>query len=248
MSRPVSHLIIVYRELRILFFLDSADCCRIDTFVQRGLLSLVRDRWKWSNRYYFETLGLEKLGPLTRWRVMPTYENYMAVQPQFRPTKLQMTQFHWPIVDWFPFPNVRDRMIEHAGEFDLTDVLLASMNAHCMEVDVSEPYWDPAQYQGVEGRSPINGEGMKEHHIKYYRLKDYIDHIENRENYSRRTSSLPEPPQISKALEAKFILALSSPDTWFKMDPIFFERYPVLYCKDAVARGTYASLYENEED
>lgn len=221
---------------------------RLDILTQRALVKLVFDRWKWTSVWYFETMGLWKLYPITRWRISPTTENYLAVQPQFRPTKLQLSKFHWPIIDWHPFPTVRDRMIEHAHEIDLSEVILTSMRHYCLEVEVdtNENTTEPAPANsGFQPETSTNH--LAQGQWRYYRLQEYIAYVSERD---RSAPPSPERPRkhMSKTLEAKFVLSLNSVETSYKLEASFFERFPMLYCEEAVARGTYTPIYEETDN
>jgi hypothetical protein len=50
--------------------------------------------------------------------------------------------------------------------------------------------------------------------------------------------------EMSKGVEAKFILSLRGEEAHFKLEPAFFERFPMLYCEEATARGDYASIFD----
>lgn len=193
------------------------------------------ERWTWTTQWYFETLGLEKLTPITRYHISPTVENYQALQPQFRPTALQLTKFHWPIIDWNPFPSLRDKMIEHANEINLNEVILSSMQSFCMEVECIETSPRPP---------PVQSGATGQH--RYYRLEEYLNYISEQDRSSHTDLVGQQPLQISKSIEAKFILTLRSMDACYKLEPSFFERFPMLYCEEAAVKGTYASIYDLE--
>jgi hypothetical protein len=220
---------------------------RLDVLTQRALVKLVFDRWKWTSVWYFETMGLWKLYPITRWRISPTIENYFAVQPRFRPTKLQLSKFHWPIIDWNPFPTVRDRMIEHAHEIDLNEVILTSMRSYCLEVEVDTSEDTTLSAHAESSLQPGASQSQNaQGQWRYYRLQDYINYVSERD---RSAPPSPERPRkhMSKTLEAKFVLSLNSVDTFYKLESSFFERFPMLYCEEAVARGTYTPIYEETD-
>lgn len=59
----------------------------------------------------------------TKWRICPSEERYLAMPSFFRPTPLQLSQPHCPMLDNLVFPRLRESLIEHAQEYDLDQVL-----------------------------------------------------------------------------------------------------------------------------
>lgn len=214
--------------------------------------------------WYVETLGFEKLAPITRYRIAPTVENYAKIQPQFQPTALQMTKFHWPMVDWVPFPRLRDKLILHAHEIDLTDVLLSTMDNYCLESVVD--YGDDDRTQSLSaaveqdspgrplpGTEPVDtGTAFSRYNRRggktvYYRLNEYIDYVNSPQPSSTephltsyRRGSMP------KSVEAEFVLALRQVSTPFKLERRLFDRFPVLFCDEVIAQGEYRPVVSED--
>lgn len=225
----------------------------LDSLVQKMLALLVSDKyWSDTRTWYFETIGFEKLAPITRYRIAPTIENYLAIQPGFRPTQLQMTKFHWPMVDWFPFPGIRDKMILHADEINLTDVLLASMQSFCLEsqLDESENH-QSSPFGGTDpylsrGLSRENGDSHLFHNsenkrLVYYRLTEWIEY-----NTGQSQAGPNMTGGIRKSVEAEFIMALGEITQILRLEKTFFTRFPLLYCEEALVRGEYRPLIDYE--
>ena len=80
--------------------------------------------------------------PLKRlhtWRLNPTAENYSKVDSWFRPTKTQMTIPHPSIIDWIPWPAMRDKLIiYHAANPHLDDIICEIGDNYVMECDLSD--------------------------------------------------------------------------------------------------------------
>ena len=80
--------------------------------------------------------------PLKRlhiWRLNPTAEAYMKMDSWYRPTQLQLSIPHPSIIDWMPWPAVRDKLIlYHAANPRLDEVICDIGNNYVMECDLSE--------------------------------------------------------------------------------------------------------------
>ncbi|EXJ69273.1 uncharacterized protein A1O5_07309 [Cladophialophora psammophila CBS 110553] len=193
----------------------------LDTLVQRMLYLLASDRyWGRKRAFWFETLAFEKLAPITRYQILPTVEHYCAIQPEFQPTQLQLTRHHWPMVDWIPFPGLRDKIILHAHEIDLTAVVEGTLDSWCLESKEEVPFED----------------GQREIQV-YYRLSEYID-------YRRQQSSIPTSllGRMSKSVETEFVLALRQPNQIFKLEQSYFDRFPMLFTEETLVKGQYRPI------
>lgn len=166
-------------------------------------------------------------------------ENYKSLAPQWRPTTLQLTKFHWPSIDWIPFPDLRDKVIENADKLNLTDVILFTMQCYCMEVEAVESSPRSELQMTLEG----SGHPYIQDQGRYYRLVEYLDHLRAREAAEIAGQGHHQQMQMLKGIEAKFVFALRSPDSFFKLEPAFFERFPLLYCDQALVKGRYASIF-----
>lgn len=89
-------------------------------------------------QFCHETSGWDTLGLITLWRIDPTPENYYKLPMCMRPTDLQLSRPHWPIIDWMTFPRMRDAVLRNVELYDLTE-LCADMNcSYCFEMDLEE--------------------------------------------------------------------------------------------------------------
>lgn len=201
-----------------------SNVCSLDTLVQRMLYLLASDKY-WSARrtFWFETLAFEKLAPLTRYHIIPTTENYWAIPPTFRPTQLQLSRYHWPMIDWIPNPALRDKFMLHAHEVDLTAAWEYIMDSWCLESKIEVP---------VEN-------GHREIPV-YYRLSEYLEH-----RSQKSTSSTSMSGEISKFVEAEFVLALRRQEGVFKLEHSYFDRFPMLYEEEIVVKGEYRPITQN---
>ncbi|OQV07525.1 hypothetical protein CLAIMM_11948 [Cladophialophora immunda] len=210
------------------------------------LVSLVTEKWKWAETWFWETIGLEKLAPITQYQIAPTVENYWKIQPGYRPTQLQMSRFHWPALDWIPFAEIRDKLIMHGNEIDLTDVILTAMQSYCLEVpdeplDIDMPSADLTALMLPLVPTP---QASRPHTTTLYRLREYIDHLNVIRTSKGPSTASSHRARMSKSLEARFVLTLSDINAPFKLEQSFFDQFPLLFCEEAVARGTFRSIYD----
>jgi hypothetical protein len=176
--------------------------------------------------WYTETCTFHFVGPITRWRILPTKENYEKLAPSWRPTETQLTTFHWPAIDWLPFPDLRDKMICHATEYDLTQFLADSMDRYCLEVrlDVGSGknvHGSQAQEDMAAGLSSQLSE-VEETYI-YYRLSEFLSYLSGKEDSEQGPGAgkIILPP----GLETRFLLALQGVETPFKLKRSLFDQY-----------------------
>ena len=197
----------------------------LDTLVQRMLYLLASDKyWSGKRTFWFETLAFEKLAPLTRYHILPTIENYWAIPPTFRPTQLQLSRFHWPMIDWIPNAALRDKLMLHAHEVDLTAAWEYIMDCWCLESKVEVPVENGHQ------EIPV-----------YYRLSEYLEY---RSQKASNATSMPS--EISKFVEAEFVLALRRQEGSFKLEQSYFDRFPMLFAEDALVKGEYRPIALNK--
>lgn len=148
-----------------------------------------------------------------------------------------MSRFHWPALDWIPFPGIREKLILYANEIDLTDVILTTMQSYCLEVPDEDA--DTAMHS-----AGVDGPAVPARATSLYRLRDYIDHINLLHTSKDIATASGGRTRLSKSLEAKFVLTLGDIDAPFKLEQSFFDQFPLLFCEEAVGRGTFRSIYE----
>ena len=76
------------------------------------------------------------IGPILLWRLYPTTETYNLLGPNYKPTELQLSVPHAPVIDWIPYSELRDRVIMYYNSTVVLDRLLCDMlNSYVVEVD-----------------------------------------------------------------------------------------------------------------
>src|ERR1700761_1087238 len=62
------------------------------------------------------------------WRNFPCERTYRQLPPVYRPTRAQLAIPHSPMIDWLPWPDVRDMAIRHQDEIDLDDLFRVAIH------------------------------------------------------------------------------------------------------------------------
>lgn len=95
--------------------------------------------WEGMTAWHTCTKAHLPLRELTAWRVTRTPEAYAKITPTYRPSKLQMTAQYPAIIDWAPWPSLRDKLItHHSANPDLDSIICDIGNSYCMSTDLSK--------------------------------------------------------------------------------------------------------------
>ncbi|OAG34107.1 hypothetical protein AYO21_11748 [Fonsecaea monophora] len=224
---------------------------RLDMLIEKMLHTLVsEDYWHWTKAYFTESLAWKHVGPITRFRIEPTKENYDRLPARFRPSQIQLTRFHWPIIDWILWPQLRDKLILQSAEYDLTDFISTIIAGYCLEAEITEETEEDSHGHGMT-RTAVRGQGRLTHMSQsrtrkksvYYRLQEYLEYTQQLPAETTLTEKRTQGALVSDVLEAKFLSALQADQSPFKLEPTVFERFPSLYVEDAVAHGVYRSIF-----
>lgn len=198
---------------------------------------------------------------ISAWHIDPSTQNYNKMGKTWRPTKLQTSCKYPSIIDWIPFPSIRDKLVTyHAANPRLDDIIRAIGNSYVMEIDLSKLIANIPPTQGyvsvwdlVQAISPVTTNRAAD--------SNEISHLWN----CSVESSLPISDQSfmpqhdngitrldlpatdanslftsrSLALQSFELLGMNKGATFFRLDPAFFEEYPELYDhhEEIMARG-----------
>jgi hypothetical protein len=119
------------------------------------MISLIAQyAWPATHPIWFKSQVPDLILPVMLWRIYPNAESQKFLSPTHRPTELQLTVPHSPIIDWVYYPQLRDRMIMcYNGNVALDRLMCEYLNSHVIEVDdVAQilPYAPPGRgYFGV---------------------------------------------------------------------------------------------------
>ncbi|KAM3080846.1 hypothetical protein ACMFMF_002762 [Clarireedia jacksonii] len=211
--------------------------------------------------------------PITKllaWHINPTttaYTELTNTTPAWVPTRLQTSIPHPTIIDWVPFPAIRDKLILcHSANPCLDQIICDLGTSYVVEVDASKlvlglspgryfiSVWEivrsmtPQSTKVSTGEISINDDTWNE----IYRASVEIEkgvrgaNLLNDDRRDFPSTSLPAPNvealfnSANMALSVFNFLNMGGAVANYKFDPSFFERYPELYDNNPslVANGT----------
>lgn len=223
--------------LRISHSLQNAVSFMISTFT---CLS-----WQMMTTFFAHTRAHQGVVHVTSWHLHPDPQIYSKIDPWYRATQIQLTVPHPVVIDWVPYPWLRDRLIIfHASNPRLDEIICEVADCYAAEVDLSNL---------VVGATPC---------LAFLRVFDTITAISNDQDTGTASSYVfPDDPATARApidtplpapsitalfrnkslaLQAFHMLSMDRRQGLLKLDPVFFERHPELYDQRAeslIARG-----------
>jgi Domain of unknown function (DUF3425) len=76
---------------------------------------------------------------LTTWQLWPSAEIFNRVHAQYRPTRLQLQHQYPSVIDWIPFPSIRDRLIRlHAANPEIDQIFCDAVSSYVVEARMSD--------------------------------------------------------------------------------------------------------------
>ncbi|EXJ63774.1 hypothetical protein A1O7_00109 [Cladophialophora yegresii CBS 114405] len=179
------------------------------------------------------------------WRNFPCERSYTQLPPAYRPTRAQLAIPHSPMIDWMPWPDVRDMAIKFQDQIDLDDlfrVAIHNLVAHRRGLGRRRQSF---QQDVLDSSRRIIEEVSDE---TSFRVWDVVC-LE----IVRSTNRLAAEPGLEKrpvlrtpelrALSRAYDLQYDEFDTQ-KLDDGFFEAYPCLYA-DTAASGWKVKRFPN---
>ncbi|CAH0057854.1 unnamed protein product [Clonostachys solani] len=180
--------------------------------------------WYAKTRFYH-------IADLTTWQLCPCPKTYEKVHPLYRPTAKQLSVLYPSVIDWIPFPSIREKLIRlHAGNPQIDRIFCDAVSAYVVEACMSDI---------VSGAAPSR---------VYLRVNDLLtaggwDQVDECGSWA---AALPVPkvndlftsPGCARA--AFQYLSMDGGASRYKMDPAFFGKYPELYdasTPDILAQG-----------
>ena len=84
-----------------------------------GVLWIVREAWPQAEHFWRMTASFEGFLQSELWRNFPGRATYKSMHMAYRPTPTQLCTPHSPMIDWLPWPDLRDKIIEHQDQIDV---------------------------------------------------------------------------------------------------------------------------------
>ncbi|KAK1522349.1 uncharacterized protein CCOS01_10061 [Colletotrichum costaricense] len=167
---------------------------------------------------------------LTAWQLYPSPATFQKLHQRYRPTDTQLKHPHPRVIDWIPFPSIRDRLIElHAANPLIDQIFCDAVSGYVVEAVMSELIRDAPQI------------------TVYVRVTDLIAamSLSSGAGDNDTPASLPAPDittlfsSPSHARAAFKQLNMDKGASYYKIDPAFYAKYPELYdqSNDLTANG-----------
>lgn len=201
----------------------------IGSIVTEGTLWVVREAWPEVEGYWKMTASFYGFCQYELWRNFPCHATYDMLHPAYRPTPTQLRVLHSPVIDWLPWPDLRDLVIRFQDEIDVDIVCKTAIE------------------NVVSHRLAVTGRAEKTSHkhntwsqqpgISSFKTWD-ICCLEGQSGdfLKRSAKSLIYKPRSAPvvALERAYGLVYDDFATQ-KLHRAFFEKYPFLYCESAAS-------------
>ncbi|KAJ8060764.1 hypothetical protein OCU04_011068 [Sclerotinia nivalis] len=225
--------------------------------------------WPTMTTWYCATKAHVPLTKAITYHVNPTTATYaeLATNGAWVPTKLQMSIPHPALIDWVPFPSLRDKLILcHSANPCLDQIICEIGTSYVVEADVSKLVMGVSSAKGyigvwdlVQSISPETTKASSafpnENDIPWDELCRAIFELSKRMREGRILHGITMEPLAtlpasniaalfsSKQLALSTFVALGMDQglAQYKLDPVFFERHPELYDGNAgvVASGAH---------
>ncbi|KAE8136790.1 hypothetical protein BDV38DRAFT_271883 [Aspergillus pseudotamarii] len=167
---------------------------------------------------------------LTAWQIYPCTRTLSKVHEQYRPTEVQLQQQYPRVIDWIPFPSIRNRLIRlHAANPQIDQIFCDTVSSYVIEANMADL---------IMGAPAVTA---------YIRVTDVIANIPSTTpgSESQPSAVLPAPDAATLFSSSEYARAvfkkldIDCGISHYKMDPAFFGTYPELYdpSVDIAARG-----------
>ncbi|OQE22970.1 hypothetical protein PENSTE_c009G04237 [Penicillium steckii] len=166
---------------------------------------------------------------LTMWQLQPCSQTLERVEKQYRPTILQLQYDHPKVIDWIPFPSIRDRLIRmHSANPQIDHIFCDLVSSYTVEACMADL---------------VLGATAQKVYIRVLDVAMGAADIKNRiidpstVLPAADAGSLFSNPECAQALFV--LLNMDHGVSGFKLDPSFFGTYRELFDpeQDYIARG-----------
>lgn len=197
--------------------------------------------------WYTATRFQENVADLLLWQMNRSRLVYSRLHASYRPSALQLFEQYPSVIDWCPFPTIRDKLILlHAANPYLDQIICDIATAYAVEVDANKlilgqvgrgyiRVWDlVCAFETEDTDGDDTGSGIM---LNYLSGGDFTDGQLSFFLPAPSVECLFEPHYAREAFRA---LGLDDGVPRFKVDPSLFVQYPELYDPgaDIIAMGT----------
>ncbi|KAK2001913.1 hypothetical protein LX36DRAFT_310416 [Colletotrichum falcatum] len=171
---------------------------------------------------------------LTAWQLYPSAATFEKLHPRYRPTETQMEHPHPRVIDWIPFPSIRDRLIQrHAANPRIDEIFCDAVTGYVVEATMSDLILGAPQITvhvrvtdliaAMSSTAGDEGGGLDETPPATVPAPDV-------------TTLFSSPPHARAAFKR---LNMDRGASYYKIDPAFYAKYPELFdqSNDLTATG-----------
>ncbi|KAK2059517.1 hypothetical protein LY76DRAFT_19427 [Colletotrichum caudatum] len=170
---------------------------------------------------------------LTAWQLYPSAATFEKLHPRYRPTETQMKHPHPRVIDWIPFPTIRDRLIQrHAANPHIDEIFCDAVTGYVVETTMSDLILGAPQvtvYIRVTDLITAMASAPDE--------DDAIDEMPPATIPAPDVATLFSSPSHARAAFKR--LNMDRGASYYKIDPAFYAKYPELFdqSSDLTATG-----------
>ncbi|KIW89914.1 uncharacterized protein Z519_09343 [Cladophialophora bantiana CBS 173.52] len=207
-----------------------------------GVLWVVREAWPEAEHFWKTTASFKGFLQSEMWRNFPGEAVYGKMHPAYRPTPRQLVTPHSPLIDWLPWPELREKLIEQQDCLDVDLVCKTAIQnvvAHRISL-LPQSRKRPAHETESTG-IPRTSEPRKSTTTSF-RVWD-LCLLEEKAGFRPEGAGLAYTPKSAavQALEKAYGLEYDNFQTQ-KLHPSFFETYPTLFAGSVVSRHAVQEL------
>ena len=203
----------------------------------KGVLWVVHEAWPQAEHFWKATASFEGFLQAELWRNFPDSSVYRSKHPAYKPTILQLSVPHSPIIDWLPWPDLRDKLIASEEHIDVDLVCktaIQNLVAHRRAFPQARPQ--------KRVRRDREGNSCQAQKVSF-RVWDLCILEETAGKKPKGNTTLTYRPKSApvRALEKAYALEYDDFQTQ-KLHPDFFAMFPNLFSQSAISDYTVQEL------
>ncbi|KAI1613101.1 hypothetical protein EDD36DRAFT_465238 [Exophiala viscosa] len=202
------------------------------------LMTFVSMSWQPMTAWHTYTKAHIPLRELMAWRICRTPDRYLKVSPAYQPTRLQMSVPYPSIIDWIPFPQLRDKLIMHHAANPCLDSIICDIgNSYVVPADLSLLIKCPQALLGYVGAWDLvraiapeatgSPEPSPTSEDRQWHDDDTTNAFGDLTLPAKDANTLFSSREL--AAQAFKVLGVDNGAFNFRLDPAFFGRHPELY-------------------
>ena len=197
-----------------------------------GVLWVVREAWPQVEQFWKTTASFQGFLQCEMWLNFPGRATYELMDAAYRPTLAQLSIPHSPMIDWLPWPELRDKLIEHQDEINMDQISsLAIQNV------VAHRSASLSRKRDVEGDHPTEvGNTKPSNRAMSFRIWDLCLLEENNISRLPQNTDLVYTPRSAsvEALVKAYSLECNNFQTQ-RLHARFFDVFPSLFVPSAIS-------------